>query len=53
MVQFQPPSQTGQEGLLTLCPVRALRTYVNVTQPLKKSHSQLFVWVTLYFDSRL
>ncbi len=43
MTQFQPPSQTEQEGLLTLCPVRALRTYVNVTQPLRKSHSQLFV----------
>lgn len=43
MAQFQPPSQTKQEGLLSLCPVRALCIYVNVTQPLRNSHSQLFV----------
>lgn len=43
VVQFQPPSQADQQNLLTLCPVRALRTYVNLTQTLRKSHSQLFV----------
>ncbi len=50
LVQFQPPSETEQEGLLTVCPVRALRTYVNNTQPLRKSHSKLFV---CYGKSRL
>lgn len=47
VVQFHPPfsSQAEQEGLLTLCPVRALHTYVHFTQPLRKSHSQLFIFL--------
>ena len=34
LVQFQPPSsQADQQNLLTLCTVRALRTYVNLLRP--------------------